>query len=91
MAESAETFHLKVCLSPNADPFVLSSRRVRRCRDETLRFTLPQDITAAIPPGEETFFFRALEHASRFEPLTGQEQQRLLAEASGIEPLFRYE
>ncbi len=56
--------------------------------ERALRFTLSQDITAAIPPGEETFFFRALEHASRFKPLSGQEQQKLLAEASGTEPLM---
>jgi hypothetical protein len=54
------------------------------------RFTLSHDITAAIPPGEETFFYQELYFAPRFKPLPGQEKQKLLAETAGKEPIFRY-
>jgi aryl-alcohol dehydrogenase-like predicted oxidoreductase len=58
--------------------------------ERALRFTLSHDITAAIPPGEETFFFKALDFAPRFKPLSAEEKQRLLAETAGKEPIFRY-
>lgn len=54
-----------------------------------LRFTLSEDITAAIPPGDENLYLLALELAAGFRPLTGPERERLLAAARGVEPLFR--
>ena len=54
-----------------------------------LRFTLSEDITAAIPPGDERLFQMALEQASEFKPLSAAERQRLLAETAGIAPIFK--
>jgi aryl-alcohol dehydrogenase-like predicted oxidoreductase len=54
-----------------------------------LRFTLSQDITAAIPPGEVQLFRMALDFAGRYRPLTLQERQELLAKARGVTPLFQ--
>ena len=53
-----------------------------------LRFTLSEDITAAIPPGEVKLFRRALDFAGRFRPLKSKERAGLLAKARGLEPLF---
>lgn len=53
-----------------------------------MRFTLSEDITAAIPPGEEKFFRMALDFAA-FQPLSAAERQELLASAKGLEPIFR--
>ena len=54
-----------------------------------LRFTLSQGITAAIPPGEESLFWRAVEIASHFRPITQEENGRLKAMAQKLDPLFR--
>ncbi len=53
-----------------------------------LRWTLSQPITAAVPPGDETYFRRALEVAARFEPIRKDEEQKLMAGAAGVDPLF---
>jgi hypothetical protein len=54
-----------------------------------LRFTLSEDITAAIPPGEERFFRVALAAAPSFQPLSAQERHALLAGARGVTPIFQ--
>lgn len=54
-----------------------------------LRFTLSEDVTAAIPPGEEKFYRMALDTAAAFTPLSAAERTALLAEARGLQPLFR--
>jgi len=55
-----------------------------------LRFTLNQDITAAIPPGDERVFDLALElAASPLPKLSGSELAGLKAQVSKLEPLFR--
>lgn len=56
---------------------------------QALRFTLSEDVTAAIPPGDENLFRLALEAVLPFEPLTAEERQRLLASTQGLQPLFR--
>jgi len=53
-----------------------------------LRFALSQPITALIPPGEEELFRLAMDLAMRFEPLTDEEEKRLQALASGLNPVF---
>jgi predicted aldo/keto reductase-like oxidoreductase len=58
--------------------------------EKALRFTLSEDITAAIPPGEELFYRKALEIAARFEPLTQQGRSELLAQTAGVEPIFKW-
>ena len=57
--------------------------------EKSVRFTLSEDITAAIPPGEEKLFRMALDFAERFRPLSPAERARLLAQERGIPPLFR--
>jgi predicted aldo/keto reductase-like oxidoreductase len=56
---------------------------------QALRFTLSEDVTAAIPPGDERLFQMALELASDFKPLSAAERQTLLAGTVGIAPIFR--
>ena len=54
-----------------------------------VRFTLSQGTTAAIPPGEEKFFWKAVEIAQKFTPLTIEESEKLKTISEGVEPLFR--
>ncbi len=60
----------------------------RELAAKALRFTLSEDITAAIPPGDENIFRMALDLAAGFQPLTKKERQDLLAGAKSIKPLF---
>ncbi len=55
---------------------------------EALRFTLSQNISAAIPPGDERYYQAALDAAAAFTPLSEEEQANLLARAQGLTPLF---
>ncbi len=75
-----KTAHPKTWYQPIAD---------RDLAERALRFTLSEDITAAIPPGDEKIYSLALELAARFQPLSGPEREELLAAARGFEPLFR--
>lgn len=54
-----------------------------------LRWTLSLPITAAVPPGDEAYFRRALDVAQSFEPIKDEEAKALMARAAGVEPLFR--
>jgi predicted aldo/keto reductase-like oxidoreductase len=54
-----------------------------------LRFTLSQGVTSAIPPGEARFFWKAVEIAEEYTPLTTQENDKLRKLAEGVEPLFK--
>ena len=56
--------------------------------EKALRFTLSEDVTAAIPPGYEKFLNMAMQIASKFTPLTANERQNLLASAQGVTPIF---
>jgi predicted aldo/keto reductase-like oxidoreductase len=53
-----------------------------------VRFTLSEDVTAALPPGSINLFRMALDLASEFQPLTVEERIALLAETKGNSPLF---
>jgi aryl-alcohol dehydrogenase-like predicted oxidoreductase len=53
-----------------------------------LRYTLAHPITAAIPPGEEAYFRVAMDVAQHYKPLSPQEEQALLNNAKGVEPIF---
>jgi predicted aldo/keto reductase-like oxidoreductase len=61
----------------------------RDLADKAVRFTLSQDITAAIPPGDERLFNMALDIAAGYRPLSDQERQDLFARAKAAEPIFR--
>ncbi|HWQ54321.1 MAG TPA: aldo/keto reductase [Bryobacteraceae bacterium] len=55
---------------------------------KALRFTLSEDITAAVPPGDERLYRLALDLAMEFKPLSARERRELLASSAGIKPLF---
>ena len=54
---------------------------------QALRFTLTEDITALIPPGDAQLFRLALKLAASFEPLGHKERRELLASAQGFQSL----
>src|SRR5664279_819538 len=54
-----------------------------------LRWTLGHKITAALPPGDETYFRLAMNVAQKYKPLDPAEEQALLARAPGVTPIFR--
>jgi hypothetical protein len=56
-----------------------------------LRWTLSQPVTAAIPPGDERYFRLGMDIGQDFQPITEAEQQRLLAGAAGVNPIFHLE
>jgi predicted aldo/keto reductase-like oxidoreductase len=56
--------------------------------EQALRFTLSQDITAAIPPGDYKWYQMALKFARRFRPMSKNEQQAFLERIGDVEPLF---
>lgn len=56
--------------------------------EKALRFTLTQDITAAIPPGDEQLYKMALSLAMRFKPMNEQEIIQLFEQTKNSEPLF---
>ena len=53
-----------------------------------LRWTLSLDITATVPPGEPSCFWRAVEVAERFRPIAPEETERLRELATGLTPIF---
>lgn len=56
--------------------------------DLSLRFTLSQPVTAAVPPGDARLFRKALELAHRFRPLSAEEEERLKRLAAELNPIF---
>ena len=55
-----------------------------------LKFTLSKNITAAIPPGEEILFLKALEFMNNYESITAEETRHLEELAMKTEPIFRH-
>jgi len=55
---------------------------------QALRFTLSENVTAAIPSGDERLFRMALELADDLPRLSSGERKKLLAAAQGLDPLF---
>lgn len=53
-----------------------------------LKFTLSKNITAAVPPGKNTLFLKALEFMNGYKPITSDETDKLLALAKNTEPIF---
>ena len=56
---------------------------------KALRFTLSEDITAAITPGYEQIFTMALDIAAGFKPMKKGEREQLLASTAGLTPIFK--
>ena len=63
----------------------------KNCR-ATRKFlkVVDQEITAAIPPGDERLFELALKVAADFRPLAEDETKKLLARAEGLKPIFAH-
>ncbi|MBS3770280.1 MAG: aldo/keto reductase [Bacteroidales bacterium] len=57
--------------------------------DKALRFILSKDITAAIPPGDSKFLFRAIEHAGNYAQLNEKEDKQLQDIARVTDPIFK--
>ena len=57
--------------------------------ENALRFTLSKDITAAIPPGDSKFLFRAIEYARNFREITKAEDEELQQLAEKVRPIFK--
>ena len=55
---------------------------------KALRFTLSEEVTAAVPPGDEGLYQMALDLSTGYRPLTAEERADLLAAADGVDPLF---
>lgn len=55
-----------------------------------LRFTLSHPVTAAVPPGEEELFMRALNVADRLQPLSKDEVQSVKEKGLKGKPLFTF-
>ncbi len=54
---------------------------------KSLWFTLSQDITAAVLPGELKLWPMLISAAQKFKPLSKEEQQQYMDEVAGLEPL----
>ncbi|MFW5798363.1 MAG: aldo/keto reductase, partial [Planctomycetota bacterium] len=77
--------------APEADRYRLCW--YRPIEDKTLaerayRWTLSQDVVAALAPGEPKFSPWMLEFGERFEPMDADEQNALMQETEGLEPIF---
>jgi predicted aldo/keto reductase-like oxidoreductase len=55
-----------------------------------LKFTLSKNITAAVPPGKNTLFLKALEYMNDFEAITETETNKLLALSKVTKPIFMH-
>jgi predicted aldo/keto reductase-like oxidoreductase len=55
-----------------------------------LRYTLSKDLTAAIPPGDAIFFWKAVEVARNFKPISPGENETLAKLATGLKPVFSH-
>jgi predicted aldo/keto reductase-like oxidoreductase len=55
----------------------------------SVRFTLSQPVTAAIPPADARFFPVALDIAMRYKPLTSEEEEEVKYLAADLNPIFR--
>jgi aryl-alcohol dehydrogenase-like predicted oxidoreductase len=55
---------------------------------KAVRFTLSEDVTAAIPPGDIRLFRLAMNLAAEFQELTTEERAEIVAETEGMAPLF---
>ncbi len=56
---------------------------------QALRFALSEDVTAAIPSGDERLFRMALDLAPGLTPLSPEERRNLLAGARSLRPLMK--
>jgi len=55
-----------------------------------LKYTLSKNITAAVPPGKNTLFLKALEFMNEYKPITEDESKQLFALAKTTKPIFMH-
>ncbi|HCE57475.1 MAG TPA: oxidoreductase [Prolixibacteraceae bacterium] len=55
-----------------------------------LKYTLSKNITAAVPPGQNTLFLKGLEFMNDYQPITDSETQKLLTLAKTTKPVFMH-
>lgn len=55
-----------------------------------LKYTLSKNITAAVPPGQNTLFLKALEFMNDYKPINEKETTNLLALAKSTKPIFMH-
>jgi predicted aldo/keto reductase-like oxidoreductase len=55
-----------------------------------LKYTLSKNITAAVPPGKNTLFLKALEFMNEYQPISEKETSELLALAKATKPIFMH-
>lgn len=55
-----------------------------------LKFTLSKNVTAAIPPGKNTLFLKALEFMDDYRNISEPETEKLLSLAKNTEPIFMH-
>ncbi len=60
-----------------------------REQELALRWTLSQPVVAAVSPGEEELFWRAVELARELRPITEAESEQLRQLADSLDPLFQ--
>jgi len=54
-----------------------------------LRFTLSENITAAVPPGDERLFAKAVDFAHNFTPLARDQRRQVAQMVKDITPIFQ--
>lgn len=86
---------MALTLLKEGEPKVYKNVWYRPVQDDTLvklalRYTLSKDITAAVPPGDANFFWKAIEVAGNFKPITAAETDLLYNLVSGNPPLFKH-
>ncbi len=55
-----------------------------------LKYTLSKNITAAVPPGKNTLFLKALEFMNEYQPISEKETTELLTLAKATKPIFMH-
>lgn len=55
-----------------------------------LKYTLSKNITAAVPPGKNTLFLKALEFMNDYQPISEPETTKLLTLAKTTKPVFMH-
>jgi predicted aldo/keto reductase-like oxidoreductase len=56
--------------------------------EKGLRYTLSQEITSAVMPGDLKLWPKVIDAANRFQPLTQEEQRQVISEVTEYPPLF---
>ncbi|SHF38397.1 Predicted oxidoreductase of the aldo/keto reductase family [Mariniphaga anaerophila] len=81
LADGEEKFYKNVWYKPILDEEIMKM---------ALKFTLSKNITAAVPPGKNTLFLKALEFMNDFGEITAEETNRLKELSNVTKPVFMH-